>query len=220
MIAIRNTFKQRKKELNLFLKNLKIVEENKKFQADFCNILYSNALLMLYNIVESTVMGGILEIYGAVNSQGFSYKTVSTEIQNIWFDFRFNEIYGKTANYKSYKDRAFKMVDDILSDKVIKLTRKAVHISGNLNAEKIRNICNEHGIKFTTHNKSQGGCKIEDIRNLRNNLAHGEKSFVECGRDFTFSDLETMTNEVLLFLDGLLNGMTKYYNNKAWSCQK
>jgi hypothetical protein len=216
MITTRNRFKQRKKELDLFLKSLNTIEKDKNFSIDFFNILHSNTLLMLYNIVESTVIGGILEIYDAVKIQGLSYKKVSTEIQNVWFTFKFREVYDEKAHYTSYKDKASEIIDYILSDEVIELNRKAIGISGNLDADKIRNICNSHGIKFNIPNESLGGCKIVDIKNLRNDLAHGQKSFVECGRDFTLLDLKTMTNEVLSFLNGLLNGMTKYYKSKTW----
>lgn len=81
----------------------------------------------------------------------------------------------------------------------------------------IRDICDDHGISFVAPPESRGGVKIDEVTALRNALAHGGKSFVECGRDFTLSDLKRITGEIEKFLEGLLDGMTVYYNNQQWA---
>lgn len=63
------------------------------YSDDFLKILKANALIMIYNLVESSIMGGILEIYDELKTSGYSYKDVRKEIQNIWFSFKFNQVY-------------------------------------------------------------------------------------------------------------------------------
>ena len=70
-----DTFNERIQEIDLYYAALNALYEdetlksdndkyNKKyFNGDFLKILKSNALLMIYNLVESTIMGGIIEIY-------------------------------------------------------------------------------------------------------------------------------------------------------------
>jgi hypothetical protein len=217
MITTQHTHEKRKKEIRLFLENVNTVEGKNEFPMDFYNILHSNALLMLYNLVESTVLGGILEIYDKMENRGLTYNDVSEKIQRIWFDYKFNQVYQKNASHDSYKEKAYKIIDDILNKEVLKLDRKAVDISGNLDADRIRNICYDHGINFIAPKESQGGYKIANVRDLRNGLAHGRISFVECGRDYTLADLTTMTEEIILFLDGLLNCMMEYYRNDQYT---
>ena len=45
---------------------------------------------MIYNLVESTVMGGILEIYDKVKQEGLTYSGVRKEIKDIWFAYKCN----------------------------------------------------------------------------------------------------------------------------------
>ena len=71
MQATIDTFDERVGEIALYYEALKSLYDAKSlsndgqkyFNDDFLKILKSNALLMIYNLVESTIMGGIVEIY-------------------------------------------------------------------------------------------------------------------------------------------------------------
>lgn len=92
-------YNQRRDEIELYFSAIKqlyqatdIIDEEEKMdfhKDEFIKILKSNILLMIYNLVESSVMGGIIEIYEKLKSQNLSYQTVSNEIKNIWFSFTF-----------------------------------------------------------------------------------------------------------------------------------
>ena len=98
------------------------------------------------------------------------------------------------------------------------LDRKATNISGNLDAEKIRRICNDHGISFQISPQCKGGYVLADVKEKRNSLAHGTLSFVECGRDYTMEDLEKTKKQTILFLKGILKGMKEYYDKQQYLC--
>lgn len=201
---------------DLYLSKIASNNGERYLEDDFLKILKSNALLMVYNLVESTIMGGVLEIYNTLLRHGITYRMVRTEIQKIWFSFKFNQVYDKNAHYHSYRDKAAEIITSILSDDVLALDRKAADISGNLDAEKIRQICREHGIQFRLCPESRGGVVLEDVKNKRNNLAHGTISFVECGRDYTIEDLKKIKNETVFFLNNILTGMRNYYDNQLY----
>lgn len=219
-------YNERKDEIELYFLAIKQLyqvtdniddEEKMDFhKEDFIKILKSNILLMIYNLVESSVMGGILEVYEELKLQNLSYQTVSNEIKNIWFSFAFNQVYDKNAHYNSYRDKASQMISSILNNQPIILDRKATDISGNLNAEKIRQVCSSHGIPFNTPQGCRGGLVLEDVKEKRNQLAHGTLSFVECGRDYSIDDLEKIKNETNIFLNGLLMDMKQYYDDQRY----
>jgi hypothetical protein len=186
------------------------------YSDDFLKMLKANALLMIYNLVESSIMGGILEIYEELKTQGLSYLAVRDEIQQIWFSFIFNQVYDKKAHYNSYRNKATEIINSILNDEVIELDRKATDISGNLDADKIRHICEGHGIQFTLATECKGGIVLTDVKNKRNDLAHGTTSFVECGRDYSVDALIKIKKQTVLFLDGILGGMKEYYDEKKY----
>ena len=183
---------------------------------DFLKMLKANALMMVYNLVESSMMGGILEIYDQVKTLGLSYRDVRQEIKDIWFSFKFNQVYDKTAHYNSYRDKALEIINGIISSDTIELNRKATNISGNLDAVTIRQVCCDHGIVFNVNDDCRGGLVLTDVKDKRNNLAHGTISFVECGRDYSLDELKKIKNETVLFLKGILEGMKSYYDNRRY----
>lgn len=216
-------YQERIDEIELYFRALRDLyntqsrEENYAFyNDDFLKILKANALIMIYNLVESSIMGGILEIYDELKTSGYSYKDVTKEIQDIWFSFKFNQVYDKNAHYNSYRDKAVEIINAILQNEPLVMDRKATDISGNLDAKKIREICSEHGITYTIEPECRGGIVLEDVKNKRNQLAHGTTSFAECGRNYALEDLEKIKNETIIFLNGILQGMKKYYQDKTF----
>ena len=113
--------------------------------------------------------------------------------------FKFNQVYDKTAHYNSYRDKAAEIINAIMRNEPIEMDRKATDISGNLDADKIRQICSDHGITYTIDSACRGGVALEDVKNKRNQLAHGTTSFAECGRYYAIDDLEKIKNETVIF---------------------
>lgn len=224
MQATIDMFEERKLEIELYysalkeLYNFKVIESGDRLflKDSFLKMLKSNAILMIYNLVESTVMNGILEIYEDLHKSGMTYKMVRSEIQEIWFSYKFNQVYDKNSHFNSYKRKAVEIINFILEETPLKLDRKATDISGNLDADKIRQICHEHGILYRLEPKSRGGVSLKDVKDMRNNLAHGTISFVECGRDYTIDDLDKIKQETISFLNSILDGMNVYYNEKLY----
>jgi len=224
MQATIDVYNERIHEIELYYKAIEQLYEtqnqfDKQYEFhsdDFLKMLKSNALLMVYNLVESSIMGGILEIYDELKSNGYTYKDVRKEIQDIWFSFKFNQVYDKSAHYNSYRDKAMEIINSILNGETIILDRKATDISGNLDANKIRQICKDHGITYTIDDDCKGGIVLEDVKNKRNELAHGTTSFVECGRNYSIEDLIKIRDQTIKFLDCILGGMKQYYEAKRY----
>ena len=225
MQAIFDMFDERVQEIELYFTALSELDNDVAARSsvkpycndDFVKILKANTLIMIYNLVESTVMGGILEIYDKLKQDGLTYSSVRKEIQDIWFSYKFSQVYDPNSHYNSYKGKALEIVNSILTGEVIELDRKAAAISGNLDAQQIRNVCNEHGIVFQPGAGSRGGIVLTTVKERRNDLAHGTLSFAECGRDYSIDDLKTIKSETILFLTGLLDGMKQYYDEKQYS---
>lgn len=229
MLSTYFAFGQRLEEIDLYFVALKALDDKSTQQSDepyfnseFIKILKANTLIMIYNLVESTVTGGITEIYNKIKEDKLTYSEVNANIQKIWFSFKFRQVYDQRAHYISYKDQAFKIIESVLKKETIELDRKATSVSGNLDAQKIRNVCGEHGISFVSSPESRGGIQLELVKNRRNELAHGSLSFAECGRDLTYEDLLQIKEETICFLKGFLEGIQNYYDNEKYrsSAQK
>lgn len=224
MQTILDMFDERVQEIDLYFKAMEELEQGNAddcpnshyFDNEFIKILKANTLLMIYNLVESTVMGGILEIYEKLKQDGLTYTGVRKGIKDIWFAYKFRQVYDPQAHYNSYKDKAMEIINSILTGEIVELDRTAAAIKGNLDAQQIRNVCHEHGIHFTPEEGSRGGIVLEMVKDQRNALAHGLLSFAECGRNYSIPDLDKIKLETVLFLRGLLSGMKQYYDHKQY----
>ena len=185
-------------------------------QDNFLKILKANALLMIYNLVESTVSNGIEEIYDKLNANNATYSTVRKEIQDIWFSFKFGQVYQPEAHFRSYKNKALEIINSIVIGETIELSGKALRFEGNLDADEIRKVCDVHGIEFRPDDTCRGGERLKDVKTKRNDLAHGTLSFAECGRDYSLEDLEEIKKQTYAFLSGLLDGMHNYYDTDGF----
>lgn len=216
------SYLERQIEIEMFFKGITALynfkdknEENTFCTDDFLKILKSNAFLMLYNLVESSVTSSILAIYAEVRTQQLPYASVCQQIQNLWADYILDQAHGKDASHKTYKKKALDLVYNVYNSKTICLEQKAMNVSGNLDLEKILSICRKHGILEPVKYKSEGA-KLETIKDRRNALAHGEISFVECGRDCTIGELIEIKDKTFLFLDEVIQNINLYYTKQEF----
>ena len=179
----------------------------------FYKIMKSNFLLMLYNLVEACIVSGMMEIYEDLKNDNCSYNQVIREIQEIWYKYKINEIYGAATERIAYENRVQQIIENITTNAPIILAKDALGISGNLNAKKIKEICDKHKIRYRL---ATSGASLERVKRERNSLAHGDVSFSDCARDLTIGDLENIKDEVILFLTGILDGMKNYYDQKLY----
>lgn len=179
----------------------------------FFKISKSNFILMLYNLVEACTVNGMLEIYENLKADRCTYSDVIDEIKNIWSRNKVSEVYGPTTPQATYENRVNDIINDIVSNNPIELTKNSLGISGNLDARKIKNICDSHKIRYRTR---VDGASLKQIKDKRNDLAHGDISFSNCARDLTIEDLGNIKDEVLSFLSEILDGMKRYYDQKLY----
>lgn len=212
-------FADRKSEIEFYFSvildyndnNTKVINtiDNKKF----FRIMKSNFILMLYNLVESTITNGFEEIYEDLKSNNCTYNELIKEIQNIWRENKIREIYKPETILKTYTNRVENIVNDIINEVPITLHKGMINISGNLNAKSIKDICNKHHIRYTVIDDKN---ILDNVKNNRNALAHGDISFSKCSRDLTINDLENTKDTVINFLEGILKGMEEYCDGKKY----
>jgi len=238
MVATRVRFDSRKEEINFYFRvmcditghkpsnetenNNKIVLKSKPLietedNDKFVRILKSNFLLMLYNLIESCVKSGFEEIYEIIKAEGISYIQVSNALRDIWSSYEISNADKDTAKNETYGKRVKDILEQVISNAPILLKKKTVEAlaGGTLDARIIRELLKKHDINFI---ETSAGDKyhILTVKTKRNSLAHGEESFDEAARDLVIDDLEKIKNEVLIFVEDVINGIEEYYNNKLY----
>lgn len=104
------------------------------------------------------------------------------------------------------------VIDYFVNNKIVSVSKGLLSgRSGNLDSLKIREISQELGI---THSAT---CpKLQLIKNKRNNLAHGDISFADEGRNIVLSDLVEYKNETISYLNIFINDVKDFIDNKRY----
>ena len=206
-------FQERQNEIRFYYDTISHLPDADDEHKRLFKIMKANFLLMLYNLIESTITNGFLELYKAINDEGAAYKSIIHELQLLWAEYEVSQIYSPTTLRKTYVKRMQEVADIVANERKISMEDSNLDAEGNLDARKIKNICDHHGIRYTL--SANGDC-LYIIKTKRNNLSHGDLSFSECGRDFTIEDLCQMMNETFTFLSDILKGMKEYEVKKKY----
>lgn len=206
-------FQERQSEIRLYYNTLLNLPDANDEQKRLFKIMKANFLLMLYNLIESTMTNGFRELYKAINDEGAAYKSIIHELQLLWADYEVSQIYSPTTLRQTYVKRMQEVADIVANEQKISMEVSNLDAEGNLDARKIKKICDHHGIRYTL--SANGDC-LYTIKTKRNSLSHGDLSFSECGRDFTIEDLCQMMDETFTFLSDILKGMKEYEVKKKY----
>lgn len=195
-------------------------ESNFNFR-DYLNISKANLLLMLYNLIESTVTTFIQSIYDEIADLDIEYNDVSEVLQDLWLEVRFKDVYQSTSSFNSYKKKAKELISEIINQNSLTFTLdKLSGISGNLDSKSIHDIYKKHGIDYSTESRAKyADGMLTSIKRNRNDLAHGNKSFMECGRDVSTLDLKNDLSEIEKYLFDLKEAANNYILNDEFRKQ-
>ena len=168
--------------------------------------LKANLFLLLYNLVESTVKNAIEAIFDEFKSHGVSFDDCRDEVRKI--------VLGnlKKRNVGKILPRLSTMSVDV----VVATFIKDELFSGNVDGRRIREVATEYG--FLTPKKKSD--LLLTVKTHRNDLAHGNKSFADVGRDFDIVRLKEIQAEVLVFLEELLKNVANYLVTRSYLAPK
>ena len=99
----------------------------------------------------------------------------------------------------------------ILDNQLLTFEKEFIHVSGNIDAQKIRDILKKVG----GNEVSDGRC-LKAIKDKRNHLAHGVFSFSEIGRDFTVNELITYKDDTKDYLEKVLDEIQSFIEGQKY----
>ena len=204
-------FDERAQEVSkyfLFLKNLEkgsiklgMGNENKKIKdidTELLKTLKATGFLLLYNLIESTMTNGIEAINDKIKDDKIYFDNLKDELRVI--------IIKNFNKNKSAKDLAQKIQNISVSIVSEGLDNKK-RFSGNVNNEVIKELSKSYGFSAQTHKKTRDGNDLINIKNHRNDLAHGSQSFKEIGRNTTADELLEIQKRVVCYLREILQNI-------------
>ncbi|MFY1801555.1 MULTISPECIES: MAE_28990/MAE_18760 family HEPN-like nuclease [Lactobacillus] len=223
------SFKERVEELNFYIKSIKRLDEilnyerdkelNKKFNSLSKNynasnlvvILKSNACMMMYNLVEATIKSLIANIYTDINLTRLKYNELNEKYRTIIKNYKFNN-----NSAEKIKESATDLINNILNDEYMIFEVSNFKLSGNADLRKIKEVLERHSIDLNNKQIQKYGSPLVFIKNTRNSLAHGSRTFTTIGSQITISDIEKDTNDIINFLIYLIDQTNDFIASKGY----
>ena len=217
MINTKNEYNKRLTEVEIYFDTIALLDNGnckivctdilgdlseKNIDSNLSTILKANGFLLLYNLIEATIRNSINAIFDSVHSNSLTFKDLKDNLQRLW-------IKQEIKNIKH--EDIFPLSQKILKNELLLFKAECINISGNIDAQKIRDIAKQFG-----YQESRNGRDLKTIKDKRNKLAHGEFTFSEIGRDYTVRELIDFKNNAKVYLDGVLKNIEDYINKEGF----
>lgn len=172
----------------------------------------ANAIIMLYNLVESTFCNCVQLIYDAISDEHLTYPGVSHKLRKIWIDLAFDPQWHIDAVRNHAKD-----ISDNLLSAVLSFTSMPTGTSGNLDFSKMVEISAKFDINFG-HVPSVNDVKttLSYLKKNRNDLAHGNTTFSYVGANVSLTELNEHKNHTIIFLQHCIGVYNNYVQQKRY----
>lgn len=159
--------------------------------------LKAASYLLLYNLVESTMRNAIEAIFTELKNRQISYDNCRFELKKeILKNFKKRSI-----------DTIFPKLMSLAQDVIFETFERQEIFSGNLDAQSIRETAKRFGFQVP---QEKNFWQLRTIKDHRNDLAHGIKSFADIGREASASDLKEARAQTVKLLAKTLRGIKNY----------
>ena len=179
----------------------------KTIDSELAKTLKANSFLLLYNLIESSMRNAIEAIFDELKSKKVSFDSARIEIRKVVLQ-----------NFKSRSpDDIHTRITDISLDIITAGFKSKELFSGNIDREEITKTARKYGFSYDTdYSKTKHGENLYKIMQNRNDLAHGNKSFSEVGKDLSIEDLIKVKNEVVEYIGQILINIEIYLDEKEY----
>ncbi len=165
--------------------------------------LKASFYLVVYNLIESTARQAVQYIYDELSTNEVEYDTCRIEIRKIAID----------SLQKRKAEKALEGILQIARDVIKDAFTLDLRFGGNLDAREFRRVATKFGLDPIPNGV---GWKLQAVKDYRNDLAHGAKSFEEVGRDATISDMKVALDQTVELLSLFLDSVETYMQNQRY----
>ena len=165
--------------------------------------LKASCYLLLYNLVESTMRNVIETIFDEFRAENVRFDDCRDEIKRLVL-----------VNFRARNpDKLLAKLTDIACHVVTETFEAKEMFAGNIDAKEIRETAEKFGFAPPPTNT---GWMMRSVKDNRNDLAHGNKSFSEIGKDVTPDRLEEARKQTFVILFLTLRNVSTYLSRKRY----
>jgi hypothetical protein len=186
-------------------------------------MLYSGVYLQLYNLVEATITKCVDAICDGISIGEWRPHDLRTELQREWVKY-----FAETTadlNHESRLDRSVRLLEHLITSASIGHMKILRGGGGNWDDEAIYKFASRLGCALNFSADTQANIKrpfkndrgaLVLIVTLRNDLAHGNVSFAECGDDVLVGELKDLAGKTFAYLEEVVDSFSEYVETKAY----
>ncbi|MGP2501091.1 MAE_28990/MAE_18760 family HEPN-like nuclease [Pantoea ananatis] len=224
MDSFREDFDNRSGEIFAYLDLLRFIEhagaellssedhENKfVITAQSRKTLKGTVYILLYNLIESTMREAICFIHDTIYEKNIDFDSLKDNLKS--------EILKRLKNDSvSIENLVGKLTSKGIACGISHGTfNKKKLFSGNIDREEIKGKSLIYGFSINSeYIHTKHGEKLATIKQHRNDLAHGNVSFAELGKNVSYQDLENVSLEIIAYLDSIANNIEHYVNTDGY----
>ena len=169
--------------------------------------LRAGTFLLLYNLVEATTRAAIEAIHDHITTKKIPFDLLVVSLRR--------EV---VRRFKRGADPdAHHTMQNLPATFVLVAFAEGIKLSGNVDARLIRSLGECYGFsERTTKDRTRGGSDLFTVKSIRNDLAHGLKTFEEVGRDYTFRDLFILSVRSIRYMQEIIANVTSYLESEGY----
>ena len=203
MLNAQAEFEKREREIKEYLSHLEALELKTGLSVSLMNTMKSSALLMIYNSIESTMTNVLQDVFDHLQVHSVEFNSLNSTMKALVLT------YSKKKNPTTLVE---KMKTSAIGLVVACFDRSDI-FSGNLDCKKIKETLTNVGIT-TAHKYNESA--LLTVKSERNDLAHGIKSFSDCGKNYSTKQLRGFHDKTSLILNRVIHDFENFLNSKAY----
>jgi hypothetical protein len=207
MNAVREDFRQRASELLVYLHHVVQVTESAQTdrQKALGRSLRAATYLVTYNLIEATARNTVRAVFDRLGGEAVSFDVLSLQLKRLLLAH---------AKLRS-SDQLAVSFGSIATDIVTKVFDPSVLFAGNVDAKKLRETAKKVGYRPNWSTQSVAATLLT-VKTHRNDLAHGNKSFDEIGRDATVTDLRNHVAGAIRYMREVMRNVEQFLANREY----
>ena len=165
------------------------------------HVLRAGTFLILYNLIEASARGALDEVHDVMIGSRVAFGDLSPSLRR--------EVV-KGFRRKQDPDDHVGLVDMPIDFVAMSLDSEH-QFSGNVDARLVRKIAGTYGFSHATdRDLTRDGADLLTIKDVRNDLAHGLKTYDEVGRAYAARALLGIGMRSMAYVEGILRNVEDY----------
>jgi len=169
--------------------------------------LRAGTFLLMYNLVEASMRAGIDAIHDQILTEKAPFERLIPCLRKEAVT-RFKKHAKPTLHAALLPGFPAAFVSVAMAE--------STDFAGNVDAKLIRELAEVYGFSTNAPKDTWAGSDLLTIKSMRNDLAHGRKSFEEVGRDYPATDLLNISRRASPYIRSVLENIVLYLGDKHY----